>query len=333
MMIGDSNGSLGSIAAGVNIYESDYSLRESFDAVRATLNYDPLVVDLIYAKINEGTVTVNDDTTLYGVNANYALTKETNLEGYAFNKVVDSGSTKTGTSNIQNTKADKVFVVGGKASNTSVKNLMLSLESAFQFGTYSPAFDVNAVATAKDMQRRAWAIEAMAMYDLKDIQKIAKYMPMISGYYAFFSGDNAAQKRDDEQWHGWDPMFENQAFGHLANAMFAQTNSHIVGMNLKVKPVEDVTFSFDYLYFWLSKAYRTGDVVNFKGVAGANTYLMTHNKHLGQEFDTKWTYDYTEDVQFGLLSSVFIPGGAFEKDTAGNQSIATEVIGSMKVTF
>lgn len=57
---------------------SDLSLRRAFDAIRATLNYDPLVIDAIYAKIDEritpSTSTTlrqnsNQDTDLWGVNA------------------------------------------------------------------------------------------------------------------------------------------------------------------------------------------------------------------------------------------------------------------------
>jgi hypothetical protein len=54
------------------------------------------------------------------------------------------------------------------------------------------------------------------------------------------------------------------------------------------------------------------------------------NKNAGQELDLTLTYDYTEDVQFNLLSGMFVPGGAFIDQ---NSHIATEVVGSMKVTF
>jgi hypothetical protein len=64
---------------------------------------------------------------------------------------------------------------------------------------------------------------------------------------------------------------------------------------------------------------------------------MSNNKHLGQEIDAKLTYDYTEDVQFGLLAGVFLPGAAFvdreDRTTSTGKSPASEVIGSMKVTF
>jgi len=50
----------------------DLTLRKSFDAIRATLNYDPLVVDAVFARIDK-TVDDNDAVDLWGANANYAL--------------------------------------------------------------------------------------------------------------------------------------------------------------------------------------------------------------------------------------------------------------------
>jgi len=346
MIIGDpdTNGVFSMGGNGAPAIEGDLSLRKSFDAMRATLDYNPLVVDLVLSKINEGTsVYVNDDTTLYGVNANYGLNKATTLEGYTFAKITDSNSTALQSPatvfTVRPTKGDKVYTVGGRVKNTSVKNLTAQLESAFQFGTYNPQRDINATNVAtKTMQRRAWALQALATYDLKDIAKIAKYAPSLSGAYIYLSGDNAKQKSTDKVWNGWDPMYENQTFGHLVNAIMGFSNSHILGVSGSMKPVEDVTLKVDYVNFWLDKAFRTGDMPNLRGLTGGSTYKMTHNKYLGQEVDAKVTYDYTEDVQLGLLAGIFVPGNAFEKHDAasgsvGNRSIASEVIGSMKVTF
>jgi hypothetical protein len=57
---------------------------------------------------------------------------------------------------------------------------------------------------------------------------------------------------------------------------------------------------------------------------------MNHKKFAGQEIDLTGTYDYTEDVQFKLLAGIFLPGSSF---TRNSDATASEVIGSMKVTF
>ena len=45
--------------------EGDLSSRKAFDALRARLDYNPLVLDLIYAKVAESSTVINDDTDLY----------------------------------------------------------------------------------------------------------------------------------------------------------------------------------------------------------------------------------------------------------------------------
>jgi hypothetical protein len=57
---------------------------------------------------------------------------------------------------------------------------------------------------------------------------------------------------------------------------------------------------------------------------------MTDDDCLGDEIDLKLTYDYSEDVQFGLEAGVFIPGDAFAN---ANDDEAYEVIGSVSVSF
>jgi hypothetical protein len=74
-IIGDVDGNGASVAANV---PADLSMRKAFDAIRAVLNYDPLVVELIYSKVNEndtwytGTAERND-LDLYGINAKMDL--------------------------------------------------------------------------------------------------------------------------------------------------------------------------------------------------------------------------------------------------------------------
>ncbi len=51
--------------------------------------------------------------------------------------------------------------------------------------------------------------------------------------------------------------------------------------------------------------------------------------HLGDALDLTATYDYTEDVQFGLTAGWFIPGQAFAIDKRD----ATQLIASMNVLY
>ncbi|MCK4326390.1 hypothetical protein KAW55_06505, partial [bacterium] len=63
---------------------------------------------------------------------------------------------------------------------------------------------------------------------------------------------------------------------------------------------------------------------------------------LGDELDITLTYDYTEDVQFGLCAAWFNPGGWFDDLQQGGNDLtananrdetATQIVGSVKVSF
>lgn len=348
----DTNG----VALKSALAEGDLSLRKSFDAVRATLDYNPLVLDVIFAKIAENNTVRDDDVTLSGINANYELNKETTLEGFFFSKI--TGTNAPGVTNLDSglttsfndgfDKADKVFTAGGRVVNKSVKNLTVDLQAAYQFGTYNPKFDPNArFVAATDTgragigDRSAWGLEALAMYDLKDVGMIGKYKPMIGAAYVYLSGANRDRVGDGE-YNGWDPMFEDQTFGHIINAIMGFTNVQLGGLTFSAKPMDDVTAKFDYVAAWFNKEYPTDRLVELSGVPTARAFNMHKGHFIGNEYDVTLTYDYTEDVQFSLLGGLFVPNKTINQgqDGAGtgtahdlNRAVATEVVGTMKVTF
>jgi len=66
-------------ASGTTSIPTDLSKRAAFDAIRATLDYDPLVVDLVYAQVKQSTTTDRDTISLAGVNATYTLNSKVNV--------------------------------------------------------------------------------------------------------------------------------------------------------------------------------------------------------------------------------------------------------------
>ncbi|MFA5145171.1 MAG: alginate export family protein [Candidatus Omnitrophota bacterium] len=308
--------------------DKDLSMRKSFDSIRATLNYDPLVVDVVAAQVrkNSRTLTYNlssgssaldidTQETLIGVNANYAVNKDTNVEGYFWQRRI--GKNDKSASGVL--KTDTTNVVGARLVAKPIENLTYELESAFQFG--------KSTSSSANLERKAWALETMATYDLKNVKNMAKYVPTVSALYAYFSGDRGS-KSGTETYKGWDPMYENQTFGSIANAIFNQTNMHIIGGIIQAKATDDVTLKAEYYAYWWDKRHSDGDTVS--NVATGLPATMTGKKFLGQEIDLSATYDYTEDVQFGILAGWLAPGKSFAKV---NRNTAAEVIGSMKVTF
>lgn len=286
---------------------ADLSLRKAFDAVRAIFDYNPLVIDVIAAKIDENTLNNEDDADLYGVNANYALSDKTTLEGYWFERHRDRHFTASAN------KTDRIDVLGARIATSPKDNLKFGLEGAYQLGTAV----LSASNTAK---RRAYAFETYLTYDMPKV----KYTPTLTGIYAYFSG----QKADDNKVvRAWNPMFEDQTWGHIANAQFNQSNLHAASLIGTMKPADDLTLQGEYWAFWWDKKFGNGQSIS--SVRG-DSLTMTNKKFAGQEIDLTATYDYTEDVQFSLLSGVLIPGNSFDKL---NRDTLTEVIGKMTVTF
>lgn len=311
----------------------DLTLRKSFDAVRATLNYDPLVIDAVWSKVAEGRVDNKDDHDLYGVNANYAVDKNSTLEGYYWEKKRQKAGVGAVAPQVQESHHDIVRTIGARGDYRGIKNLLVGLEGAFQFGekVNNATLYPNDVLAADGgyRRRRAYALQFVSQYNLSDV----KYNPVLVFTYTHLSGEPLGGR--DKTYRGWDPMFENQAGGTLFNKIMGYSNAGLYNAKVSAKPMQDVTLSVDYYYIRLLRAFNDSGVgitaVNLTGVAGDPTYRMVTKKNtLGNEVDAMVTYDYTEDVQFGLGAGLFIPGNAFDDV---NKESATQVIGSMKVTF
>jgi hypothetical protein len=334
MIVGDPTTNNGANAASPfsTTIDKDLSMHKSFDAIRATLNYDPLVIDIVAAQINKlkstatfnsslGTYSVtpllNQDNgqSLVGINANYTVSKMLDVEGYFWQRRIGQKIITTINKN------DITNVVGGRFVAKPMDILTWQLEGAYQFG------EALNTATNPTLDRRAFAIETAATLDLKHVKTIGKYVPTVTALYAYFSG-NRGSGSGTKTATGWDPMYENQTFGAIANAEFNQTNSHILGGIVTMKPVNDITLKGEYYAFWWDK--RFGDGAPAVSVATGEILTMTNKKFAGQEVDLTATYDYTEDVQFSILGGMLLPGSSFAKV---NRNTAGEVIGSMKVTF
>ncbi len=342
----DTNG----VALDSALAEGDLSARKAFDAIRARFDYNPLVLDIIYAKVAENNTTLNDDTTLTGINAGYELNANTNIEGFLFSKIrgvtgtngataVDTAATTSFDTVKQS--ADVVNTIGTRVVNKSVKNLAIDAQVAYQFGTYNPKLDPNArfisaTDKAETSPRSAWGAEVAATYDLKDVAAISKYEPTLTGVYVYLSGESR-DKTGNKAYNGWDGMFENQSFGHIINAIMGFSNTHLAGLSLKGKPAADLTAKVDYISGWFAKRYPEGRAAILSGVGTARQFTMGKTPHFGQELDVTLTYDYTEDVQLSLLGGIFFPTKAINARSAADpfrqRANATELVGSMKVTF
>ena len=181
-----------------NLSAPEYTAIESFDAVKAVLDYDPWTITSIYSKIFEGAIQANDDVDLYGVNVGYKFDSyKAEAEGYWFFKnddMVDRwGAIKSD---------NDVHTLGLRGSFDPIDVLTIALEGAYQGGQYLGS----RIQTAS-RDRSAYAFDASAEWRYW-VEKFA-WKPKLGVEYIWYSGnkaeDNPAPATGD--YEGWDGMY------------------------------------------------------------------------------------------------------------------------------
>ena len=295
---------------------TDITGGSNFDAVKAVLSYNPLTVDLFAAKTAEnGTVQQNggnDNTNLYGVNANYKLGDKmsTVVEAYTFARMNKSVIDAT------QTKAENLYVPGLRVSTNPIEGLNLQLEGSYEIGD-------GATVAGRQSKTRAYGLQGMANYALPVMKNMK---PVVSAGYTLLSGDKSST---DTRNTAFDPLFENQKTGRIFDSLFAQSNMHIINLAAEVTPVQDLTAKLTWFDLMEQKAVSSMNLNQPDGTTGLVT-AMTDKKLLGNEFDLDLTYAYTEDVKFGLSAGTFLPGKAF---SSANKDSASQVLSSVSVAF
>jgi len=297
----------------------DLSERKAFDAIRATLNYDPLVIDLIYAQTKQLNSVDRSTISLTGINASYEINKKVNVSGYYYFK---KDNFKGG--NLGRGKEDKVQTVGALVNSTPIENLNVSGEVAYQFGR-------NDSTNTTQIKHDAWAFQILGDYTFAKV----KMTPKIGMGYTYLSG---SKNTSDSRNRGWDPMFYDQKLNNIVYAILPFTNMSVINLSASCKPMDDVTLSAVYGWYDVAKKANSGSVSSPFWYDSTSQYLTnvnyTNKRHLGEAIDVTATYDYTEDVQLGLTYGWFRPGDALALNTGNtSKSNASQVIGSMKVIF
>lgn len=288
------------------------SSRRAFDAVRLTYTLEPYTVDVFTAKIDEDFGQTNvDDIDLNGINLNYDYLDIATFDlGYfVMDDRAGPGLADTGLT-------IRALSLRGEGSVPVVPGLTVKGEYVTEDGD---SFPTNTRGT-KDIDANAWYLGAE--YAFQDMV----YEPYISTTYVFMSGDKDANTpgNDDEQF---DPLCEDKEWGVLVENLTLpgtvddelQTNLNAwkIGAGLKLDPVVE-GLSLDIAYLMADKD---------EAAAGVSD-------DIGDELDVTLTYDYTEDVQFGLQAAWFDAGKYFT-DTYGAvyKEDASQIIGSVKVSF
>jgi hypothetical protein len=340
------------------IAADDLSNIKAFDAIRATLDYSPTVVDVIYAKIDANDIArqtdgldnspgPRDDVDLWGVNLAYDFNNSYNAvaEAYLFSR---RDRSPLSTSPV-NTETCNVW--GANASMEPVADLLLSAEFAYQNGDYVDSDS----SPDRTIDRDAWAYDIGLVYDgFSDKIEILPALSLKLAYIFRSGQSNDGTSTDDDvdattgspsEINMWDPMYEDQTYGIVANRIFdgindgVQSNGRTIQIGATTEPLEDLTLSVDYYFFELDeKWYSTGAATQNRTLGGIS-YGVTDQQELGTELDVALDYAYTEDVNMSLVAGWFFPGDVFDNksvDNAGisnNNDTASEVIASVAVAF
>ena len=342
--IGSNLGTTGNLSA------PEYTAITGFDSVKAVLDYDPWTITGVYANIQTGAVQALDDINLWGVNVGYKFDAyKAEMEGYWFwkndNAVHVDASLKDRTNNVQ--------TIGLRGSFDPIDVITIAAEGAYQGGTY-----VGSEAQTSNDGRSAWALDVSV--EGRMFTDKYSWKPKIGAEFIWYSGE--AQRNDSAgasgTYNGWDPMYRGKfdsairefvgrfyqsgRFGSSADQLVSCpdasfTNQYQVIFLGSIQPMESLTIKANYNLFWNQEQYQMYDTKT-KGF-------------VGQEIDINTTWDYTEDVSFGLMAGIFVPGTVYDtsnqgngmyengggadyedKWTTGNQ-IATDIVGSVKVSF
>jgi len=323
-----------------SITADEYTCVWSFDSVRATLDYDPWTIDTIAAKIEENDVQSNDDIDLYGVNVGYIFdVYNAEAEGYWFykqDKSVESWNVKD---------ANTVHTLGLRGSLDPIEDWTVCAEGAVQYGKY-----VGSRYQRESRDRQAYALDVSV--ETRHFQEQYAWKPTLGLEYILYSGDDAQDEEtliSSSIYTGWDSMYRgkfdsairefmgsfyytsmdrNNARTRMNPAIIdkSNTNQHQVVVIGSVQPTDSLTVDARYINFWQQYAtyYINPDP------DGTEPTRVKSDEYIGAEIDVELTWDYTEDVQFGLLTAWFFPGSHYFDSS---DDTATDIVASMKLSF
>jgi len=345
-IMGD-GGPINAGAAEINSVYADLNERTAYDGVTATLDYKPLTISMIYFKNGQtngsieglghlnGTNSNGQSSDVYGYNANYQLSDpwSTVVEQYLFARV--NGDGYDGSIGLPASKGDTLYVPGLRASTNPTKSLNLQGEIAGELGEIEVAGPTGAQQEGES--RRAMAAQVLATYSLPFMDK---YKPSVNASFTYVSGDknaatdyNGSPVKSAKTYTAWDEFNTIQGAGTIYRAIFPMSDENIVSAGASIAPLEDVTAAVTWSGLWTPSRFDNAQNPLTLLQPDGTTVTEQVNKNaywLGNETDINLTYNYTEDVTFGLNVGWFVPGDVF---TANNHDTAEQAIANVGVKF
>ena len=317
----------------------------AFDALRATLDLSgvsgvgvPLTADFVYIKVDENITTASDDRNIMGVNLGARFDDmNAELETYYLNlRGKDTAVVANAVDAAPSNRDGSVSTLGFRGSARPAEGANVYAEAAYQFG--KRLADNETILPAGDAAQ-AWLFNLGADMTFADVAMA----PKLGAEWRYTSGKDV-----DAANGGWTPIapgyfttalreFQTRSTtlaGFYNNSQVgvtsAQTNQHELGLYGSIKPIEDLTVNQRLSWFWLP----VGAVPPTNVSATASG--AKRERFLGVEWDTVATYNYTDDVQLGLIYGIFFPGNVFREaalGTANGSDTAQELITTVSVKF
>jgi len=317
----------------------DLTERTAYDGVKATLDYKPLSIDMFYFKNNQILLNGNPNSgksssDVYGTDATYQLSDPFNtlLDAYLFTRFNgDNNLTAQGAATATTHHGDTMYVPGLRVSTNPVKGLNVQGEVAWQAGNHPVNLTGNGGNTQADERRNAMAAQFLASYSLPVLDK---YKPTVNASYTYVSGDKNIANPYASKYTAWDPFNENQGSGTIYNTLFPLSNMEILAIGATVNPLEDVTVGATWSGLWAADSYSTTNPLALYQPDGGTATITPATKNkakgLGNEADINLTYNYTEDVTFGVSVGWYVPGSVF---TSNNSNTASQAMADVNVKF
>jgi hypothetical protein len=318
----------------------EYTGINSFDAIKAVLDYDPWTITGVYSNIRNNSISANDGVDLFGANVGYKFDSyKAEAEGYWFFKKDKS------VERWASIKSDNdVHTLGVRGSLDPLDVMTVFGEAAYQFGTF-----LGNRSQVNNRNRSAYAIDVGGEWRYWTDK--FSWKPKVGVEYILYSGNEAEENPvvAAGNYEGWDPMYRGKfdsairefvgryyvTFKYpsrndyvISNSDASFTNQHQVVFRGSVQPIESLTLSSNCNLFWTMEDYYFNTVVGPAGLAAPQN--NNPGGLIGAELDLQANWDYTEDVSFGFLCAWFIPGGTVYSEA---DKTATDIVGTVTVNF
>ena len=148
-------------------------------------------------------------------------------------------------------------------------------------------------------------------------------LPAVTGWRAIAPGYFTTALREFQTRSTIAGFYPNTQTGVTSG----QTNQHELALYGGFNPMEDLSVNERLSWFVLDVGARNPTPANNS---------PTRHSFVGTEWDSVVTYNYTDDVQFGVIYGLFLPGSVFRTDSPGttnSRDASSELISTVSVKF